>query len=587
MKKLLLIAALLLYTNPAAASLGCPSMSFKATQPLSCTNALTGLSSAVAGTTNATTFQADITSQIAIGTSNVTGYGVPQDEFQAGYYPMSSALTNVQPWTKIKSQGPMELDFATLGTSSVAISINNDLAPTGAFTLRDNSENDGPVINGTNGNILINGPLSAGNTNINSVGLLIGSGTTSPNANLTNLRQTGLSHFQVQNFGIGIKEAPYNYYMVNYDHLQLIYNNYGISTTNVYAGVNAGEEITYTVGDCSQNNYCLFDNTTGIDRTFDKFSFDANAIAIFHGTANAQFSKQSIINSHLEDFSNGTPVASEDCTANVFNNNETYVFDHDKFVWINNNTEVPFNHFQGCAFWTFTNNYIVGYGATDNSAALTAMYMFGAGGILLNHTGNSFQQNVVQKQLLAAQVNVIDDPTFSTGVNGGNFQSTPSNLPTWTVETGTACSGLTPTVDTSTTWTAGSGVASMKFTYSAASQTCFVDSDKIPVQAGDHLLADIIVNGGTSTGTGTKVNMYFNWVPCNSAIATTTDVGAEVSDDFNTIYGGGARTTAAKMFTLLEDYVPQGICFAQLVVNPTGVPSGKSIWILDAEVDKI
>lgn len=548
-----------------------------------------GMTTAASGSTNATAWQAAINTQVAIGTAAANGYASVQAiGIPAGIYAVSSAITvPLQAVKNIAQAGPVEINMVGIGTSAVGITLTNDSGPAGEFAANANGANDGCALNGTNGNINFIGPLAANNSSTTSIGIRMGS-TTAVGSDDKAMRQSCISHIQAQNFAYGIQISPNNIYMTGGDHIQLTYNNCGMATVSASSNVNSGENIQWRWGDISGNNVGFCDQTPNIDMVFDGFSFDNNTTAHSTESSNAGYSTQRYPNGHQEDFAIATKTvdATGICSSGIGADagNTFYIYENEKFVW-NFTAEVPFNHFVGCITVDLVNNTFAGYGTFGNSAALSAYYMMDANVIPRHVRGNSFYDNVTQKQLISRALNVVNDSTFSKGVNGGNILTSTTALPTWSIDATNACNQTTPTVDTTTTWTAGSGSASIKFVSSGASQTCTIDSGRIPVSAGERLLGDIIVLGGTSTGTGTIMGMYFNWIPCDPNISVS--FSSEVGDDLNVIYGGGARTAAAKVQTLLDATVPAGICYAQMVLNPFFIPNGQTVWILDAEVNKI
>lgn len=542
-----------------------------------------GIATAASGATNSTAFQTALDAQKTAGATN--SMGVPPIYAGSGIYTMTSAITHWQPWVKLHHNGPIEFNFGAAATSITAIAVDNDSASSGAFSSRYNAENIGSVWAG-DGVFYLHGPGTGGT----SIGLSVGDGA-SPSAD-ANLRAASFENFQIDGFNTCSSETTNGYYMVTYKNFQM--ENCAVAITDAAVSVtdNSGERIYYDTG-------CVCDSTTGlderapnIDRSFINISFD-NLTTVFNATVDAIYSKTTVDHSHFEpQISSGDLIVNYPCTNPVYQNEKVYTIENSKFVWGTAGGTNDHSRFVGCAYVNFNKNIMSFDTATSTSTNVSVssdpMYMMDSSIVLLPpHKGNFFN-NSGPGQLLSASANIITDSLFLAGTPNANAQNlitTP--IPTWSIDGTLGCTAVVPTIDTGTTWSVKTGsTRSVKFTSSnSTTSNCNYDTSRINVTAGDHLLTDAVINGGTATGATVQIGLMYQWIACDPAVAPTQSF--EVQNTLADIYGGGARTHAARMTIQLDDFVPEGICQVQVIANPNLITSGQAFYLLDVETNQI
>lgn len=125
-----------------------------------------------------------------------------------------------------------------------------------------------------------------------------------------NMSKTSLKYICINNFNVGIKINPYNYYLTDYHNIYMEQNNYCILVGNQDETdyVDSGENISWNNCIFAGSNIVCQYNTEkqSIDFNFNECSFDFNN-CLFYSPKNDESSsaqrKINIINSHIEETS--------------------------------------------------------------------------------------------------------------------------------------------------------------------------------------------------------------------------------------------------------------------------------------------
>lgn len=521
-----------------------------------------------------------LTSDISTVTGQISGnatFGINSIVMQPGRYTFtgSGTLITSKPYIKLISTGPTLLDFSGAANTCVAFDVNNAGAPSQEFSTYYNSPNFGPFINGFDGGIDIYGPSSSAGS---SIGLILGDVSTSPGTN-DNVNLTSMAGVSIHNFFEGIHLRTNSLYMMNFIYGgQVAKNTYAIRTDSNSSNTNSGERLSWHGWTFGIGTYGLYVDTPNFDFNFTDCSWDFldNPIT---GTSHAIYCKWSFDKCHFE--GNKGPMVKRNQPGGSTANSTGMEVDisNSKFV----SATSPFNAssynlFQGPMFLNI-NNLQLGFPVADYTSS--GMFMCDDDVEIVSCKGITHLPSTF-KQLISVNTLLNNNSFFANGTASASLASQPTSFG-WQPSTNT---GATVIVDTSNPWTAEGGTQSLKYTATNSSNSFAIIGDTFPVQPGDRLIANTIVYGGSTSGTGT-VKLAFLYSSNNQAQGTTQDA-TESGDSFATIYSGGARTSLAKQQAGIRfSLVPAGACFAQLVLVPTGFVNGDVIWISFAGVSKI
>ena len=443
----------------------------------------------------------------------------------------------------------------------IGLNVNNDNAPANSFTNNLNAANTAPFLDTHNGSLFMNGP---GETS-NSIGIMLGSGAVSPNAN-ANVRGLQAGPISVQNFYTCLRLNPHSLYML---HLtqggQLARCTHSLDTATFATNVNSGEGLVLSGGfefvDSTVGNY--FD-AGGMDTDIDNGHFDYDTYAI-------QMTVNDIYDIHVYNephFEYLTQILKADTTYSPYQN-QRWVLIHDaKFTSdAGSGSAAPTTLFTGSAYVGIDNMQVAGYSSSSNNPA--NLFMFDSHVSLI---GNPHILYTNYAQLTSFSLLQNDDPCFAQGTNGNNLVSAP--MSTYYVS---SISGVTATVTNSPVWTTGQCATSLSqsFAYSAGSNYAVTQTDRFPVQPGDHLIADVVFQTNKATSTA-NLQLQFIYTYCNASIAATND-GGTYGDVIGT--DQPSANTWSKMANLRSSIIPNGVCYAQLSTTVSNLASGETVVI--------
>lgn len=588
-----------------------------------------GLDPAASGSTNATALQGQITAMQTRGaTTLASAYGVNGILIPQGVYPVTTML-NEQPWIKLQTAGNVEINasgasaisvstnnttasgnatlhfasvpatirvgmnivdtttgaaiptgaqvLSTTGTtvvmtvnaagpgvgsgnsiafSYITMDVNNDVVPTNDFNNWYNTSNEAPFIDAMGGTMLFNGPGQSSN----SIGMIMGSNSASPGTE-NNVREVQVSGLSIMNYGTCLRLINYSLYMIHFNRGGEIANcGHGVDTMTMAATVNSGEGNLFSGGwVIGDNTVGYYQDAPGVEMTFEGAHFDFNTTADFQDTANAGFSFVNCQDCHIEDVSPNIMVDGP-----VANNNN--IWSKHSFHGGSFTEDIPRALFTGQIVLDIDGVQFAGYSSSSN--APTALFMAAPA---VTATRMSHITWEATPQLTAFSLLANDDPCVSQGVNAANLATAPP--PTYALSTiNGATTGVTVTVSNSPAWTGGACATSLgiKFTESNTTNNATVVTDKFPVKPGDQVVEDLVFQTNQASATG-NLQTGMIWIPCNASVATSS-TGVFSSVNIGAQVGANAF---AKMTTVNNNYVPSGICYAQMEFNISGMKASE------------
>jgi len=435
-------------------------------------------------------------------------------------------------------------------------------------------------LNGLAGAIFINGPGAS----TSSVGLDVGDSTSHAGQD-QDFRDTSVAKVRVMNFGTCIKIRRYDTYLLNFDMGGAAEQCGTALSTDTGYNSNSGERMSFKNWTFASSTYGFVDNQDAFDVLFDNDSFDfltSDALQ-FNGVAGYQ--KVAVTNSHFENVSGYlvNSSISEPVLQPTSQNFLNVIFLDDKWVSTSNSGNAPNRElFYGVMNLDVHNLYVGGFQNYSNAAA--GMFMVDPNVNVTRFDGVTFNGF---EQLTAKQLLVNSDPFFAQGTVGADLQAAP--MPSWTAS---SANNIAAVVDTTHVWTTYGGTQSIKFTCTGGSNYYVLRSDRFPVKAADHLLADLAYYGGTSTGTVTMQMRYLFY--SNDASIPFVPDATGYGDNMSTVYGEtgdpaytGGRAWWAKPNNKRDAYVPTGYDWAQLEVQISAMNNGDVVWLGFAGVNKI
>lgn len=586
---------------------------------------------------NSAALQAQMNAVIAIGTSGLTSdYGVPAIQVPPGNYALGAGI-NMVPWVKLQmAGGGVKLDasgnsattvttnatttsasailhFASGGTnckpgqyiidtttpahittgtqvafstvptattitmtqnaaSTVAISdviscsyvafdVTNDQVPTGSFTNYENFANKSPLFDVDHGSLVILGPGQA----TNSIGVKLGSELASPGTD-NNVRDLSFGPIALYGFNTGIMLVANSDYINHFDNGGHISSTiHGFATSQGSSNNNSGENIHFAgawVFDGMTDG--MYFDTPNIDTTSDGNSFDF-LTNIATSTANDGFAKHAYSNNHFEEF---TTIMN--CSATNLGNLE-YIFTNNKIVTGDALTKAGII-FKGACTLDLDGMFFGGNSNVNNDPTRIFMTDSVVTPIRMDHIVFTNYP-----QLTSYKLNVTSDACVTQGVNGADLTSAPP--PTYSNGTslgGGANTGITGTVDTVTTWNTYPcvGGKSIKLAETNTTNNYTIGTDRFPVKPGQQLVGDVVFQTSKAASTATIQTQYV-YSSCNASVPTTGQgfFGDTIGTDV------AAANTWASMGYVNVGIVPQGICFAQFVVNFSGLAATEIVRV--------
>ena len=590
-----------------------------------------GLETTNSGSTNATNLQNQINSMISLGTSSLSSnYGVAGIQIPRGTYPMGAGIAT-EPWIKLQTSGTVKLDYSSVAaltaatnnttaignavlhfaslpagaiagalvvdnthstylpaytmvvsTTSTTVTLSQNattqigngdtisFSPIGMNVTNDNTVSGdantfnadllSPFVNANDGTLLMNGPGYTSNT----IGMMLGSASTSPGTD-NNVREVSVSGLSIQNFNTCLRLKPDSLYLLKFINGGDISNcGHGIDTaTYPSSNVNSGENMSFRNWVIGNNTVGMYFDTTNIDTTCDGCSFDNNTTGII-STANDGYAKHAYINSHIE---NNSPVVSSSAPTN---DALYYIFHGDKFVYTSTTPAVQFTGYMNLDL----DGVYFSYANVTNSPTNLFMAAANVTPVRMSHI---YWQAYTQAQLTSPLLLANDDPCFSSGTNTNDLTTAP--MPTYSTALGStgagANTGITATVSNSVVWTTGtcSTSKSLKFVESNTTNSYTVSTDRFPVQAGQQLAMDVVFQTNTATSNA-LLNTEYVYTPCNPSLAATAEgfYGDTLKND-------GTNNTWLKMNYVNLGTVPANACYAQAVINLSGLAASEVIYI--------
>lgn len=595
-----------------------------------------GMDTAATAANNTTAFQTQVNKAIAIGTSTLSSdWGVPPVQMPFGTYAMQT-LT-IPPWVKVQTQGTVRLDYSaavtpsgvtnaitpagsTPGTNdtlhfattpaacipgayltntthptvmptggmvtsktgtSIVMSgfatgggvasgdtitcsypgmiVNNDVVPTNS--LYENSADLSPFPNAKNGTLNLLGP--GGTTT--AIGMLFGSQSDSPGSD-ANTRDMEVANLSLVNWGgTGIMLRASSLYINTFKNIHITVGTPGtstncIATSQAANSVNSGENLSFnnvTLDGCVHG--MTFDVPT-MDTTFNQSSIDFVTNA-FNSTSNDGFAKHALVDSHIEGVTtifNGT--ASNNGALRFIVRDSKLVNDTGKVL------------FKGNVHLDVDGLYVGGYGNPSSDPA--NLFMTDANVIAERMENIEFSEYA---QLTSPKLLVSNDSCFAGSTVGNDLNTTPPT--TWTgdvTNTGaTANTGITATFSNAVVWTTGvcntSKSLRLARTNSTNSQTWV--GNRIPIRAGERLGMNVVLQTNNATSAA-SIQTEFLYSYCNASI---TPVAQGFFGD--TVSNLGGANTWLMMHYVNNDPAPAGVCYAQPVVNISGLGTTEVVYI--------
>jgi hypothetical protein len=537
-----------------------------------------------AASDNQAALQAAITSQVDKMLLNSTWIGTNAINLGSGQFNFVCTTTPCiasRPAVKLLSNGPTWLNFTNMDASYTALSVYNDDAPAGSFSNRYNSENYGPFLNGDFGGILMTGPGIA----TASIGISVGdNGTATSDANF---RDTSMRGIVVRDFGKCLNIRPNNFYMTNYDGMTLGRCTYGIYSSGT--NTNSGERLVFsnmTIGASTSMAAGLYAGANNLDYFFENTSIDfvTDAIQIPASIAGTIFYH----GGWLENVEDAIVDSSLTLSGGQY---FTVTIDGTKIIptsltSANNRPNRPL--FKGY-FNLNLNNVVLGGWANTSLSASNGLFM-------VDNKVNIKQFNpyviMGNKQLIAQQTLLNNDPFFAQGVDGDNQTDNP--MTSWRQRT---ASGITATVDDDgPVYTTYGGTKSLVFTGVSSPTTNYNVqlSNTFPVTPGKTLLGQAVFYGNLLTSASTKIEYRFLFSSSNGNLPTVYDAAAsgdnflaDYNDSSDPAYQGGATTWWAKSKAVRQAVVPAGYDQAQFEFTISVLPIGESVSIGFAGVNQI
>lgn len=450
----------------------------------------------------------------------------------------------------------------TISCSYVALNLTNDTVPSGSFTNYENFANKSPWIDTAHGSLVIVGPGQA----TNSIGIKMGSELASPGTD-NNVRDAQMGRVALYNFNTGIMYVANSNYINQFNEGGHITSTVrGFSTSQGSSNNNSGENVHLGGGWVfdGMTDGMYFD-TPNIDTVSDGNSFDF-LTNIATSTANDGYAKHTFTHNHFEEF---TTIMN--CATTNIGGNLTFNFYDNKIVTGSALTKAGVI-FKGACNLDIDGLYFGGNSNQNNDP--TRIFMADTNVIPIRMRHIEFSN---YPQLTSAKLVANDDMCMTQGVNTADLVSAPG--PTVISSTnlgGGANTGATGTIDTVTTWNAYPcvGGKSIKLAETNTTNNYTVGTNRFPVSPGDVLVGDVVFATTKASSTAT-INTQFVYSACTGSITPTQQgfFGDTIGSDVAT------ANTWASMTYVNTGIVPAGMCYAQFVVNVSGMAATEIVRI--------